>query len=125
MASRQQNRGIIPANDVVKVFVGSTRSASRLDAEDWRCLVNAYLEGVSASLSEFIAYGGGKSCAFCRPGLRSEQRMIAGTFLVDYRPVQRVDLYAGVALSNVYRGLANGFLQTQNIDPTVSLRIKF
>jgi hypothetical protein len=47
------------------------------------------------------------------------------SFMIDYRPVQRVDLYAGVALSNVYRGLANGFLQTQNIDPTVGLRIKF
>jgi hypothetical protein len=44
---------------------------------------------------------------------------------VDYRPVKRVDLYAGVALSNVYGGLANGYLQTQNIDPTVGLRIKF
>jgi predicted porin len=47
------------------------------------------------------------------------------SFLVDYRPVKRVDLYAGVALSNVYGGLANGCLQTQNIDPTVGLRIKF
>jgi hypothetical protein len=30
-----------------------------------------------------------------------------------------------VALSNVYGGLANGYLQTQSIDPTVGLRIKF
>jgi hypothetical protein len=45
--------------------------------------------------------------------------------LIDYRPVKRVDVYAGVALSNVYAGLANRFRQTQNIDPTVGVRIKF
>ena len=47
------------------------------------------------------------------------------SFLVDYRPLKRLDLYAGVMLSNVYRGLASGYVQTQNIDPTVGLRIKF
>ena len=47
------------------------------------------------------------------------------SFLVDYRPVKRIDLYAGVALSNVYGGLANGYLQAQNIDPTIGLRLKF
>ena len=63
-------------------------------------------------------------------GVHTSSAACAGTFdafafMIDYRPVKRVDLYAGVALSNVYRGLANGFLQTQNIDPTVGLRIKF
>jgi hypothetical protein len=36
-----------------------------------------------------------------------------------------MDLYFGVALSNVYGGMSSGYLQTQNIDPTVGLRIKF
>jgi len=47
------------------------------------------------------------------------------SFLVDYRPLKRIDLYAGVALSNVYGGLANGYLAAQNIDPTLGVRIKF
>ena len=47
------------------------------------------------------------------------------SFLIDYRPLKRIDLYAGVALSNIYGGLANGYLAAQNIDPTVGLRIKF
>ena len=47
------------------------------------------------------------------------------SFLIDYRPVKRVDLYAGVMLSNVYGGLASGYVAAQNIDPTVGLRIKF
>jgi hypothetical protein len=37
---------------------------------------------------------------------------------IDYRPVKRVDFYAGVMISNVYGGLANGFQATQNIAPT-------
>jgi predicted porin len=47
------------------------------------------------------------------------------SFLIDYRPVKRVDLYAGVMISNVYAGLANGFQATQNIAPTAGLRVKF
>ena len=31
------------------------------------------------------------------------------SFMVDYRPLKRVDLYAGVMISNVYAGLANGY----------------
>jgi predicted porin len=45
--------------------------------------------------------------------------------LIDYRPVKRVDLYAGLMVSNVYGGFANGFQATQNIAPTAGLRVKF
>jgi len=45
--------------------------------------------------------------------------------LIDYRPFKRVDLYAGLMVSNVYGGLANGFPATQDISPTAGLRIKF
>ena len=47
------------------------------------------------------------------------------SFMIDYRPLKRVDLYAGVMISNVYAGLANGYQQVQNIAPTAGLRIKF
>jgi predicted porin len=66
------------------------------------------------------------------------------SFLLDWKPVKRVDIYAGVLVSNVYGGLANGFFststafipgtttpisvntaRTQNYDPTVGLRIRF
>jgi hypothetical protein len=45
--------------------------------------------------------------------------------MIDYRPLKRVDLYAGLMFSNVYGGLANGFLATQNIAPTAGMRVKF
>ena len=47
------------------------------------------------------------------------------SFMIDYRPVKRVDIYAGVMLSNVYAGLANGYPATQSIAPTAGLRVKF
>ena len=49
----------------------------------------------------------------------------AVSFLVDWRPVARVDVYAGVMLSNVYGGLANGFLHAQNYDPAAGIRVRF
>ena len=49
----------------------------------------------------------------------------AVSFLADWKPYKRVDVYAGVMISNVWGGLANGFLHTQNIDPTVGIRVKF
>lgn len=62
--------------------------------------------------------------------IRENNNACAGTqyalsAMVDYRPLKRVDLYAGVMFSNVYGGLANGFLATQNIAPTAGLRVKF
>ena len=66
------------------------------------------------------------------------------SFLADYKPVKRIDLYAGVMVSNVYGGLANGYWNyqwyenpltktvvttqhafTQNVAPTAGLRIRF
>jgi outer membrane receptor protein involved in Fe transport len=47
------------------------------------------------------------------------------SFMVDYKPVPRVDLYAGVMVSTVYGGVASGFLYTQNVDPTGGVRFRF
>src|SRR5271166_1315716 len=49
----------------------------------------------------------------------------AASFMIDYQPVKRVDGYGGVMVSNVWGGFANGHLYTQNVDPTVGLRIRF
>jgi predicted porin len=63
-------------------------------------------------------------------GIHTSSGSCAGTqdaisFLLDYRPVKRVDFYAGVMVSNVYAGLASGFQQVQTINPTAGLRVKF
>jgi predicted porin len=63
-------------------------------------------------------------------GVKTSRNKCAGSggavsFLIDYKPVKRVDVYAGVMVSDVWGGFANGYLYTQNIDPTVGLRIRF
>ncbi len=47
------------------------------------------------------------------------------SFLADWRPIKRVDVYAGVMVSNVYGGLASGFLHSQSYDPAAGVRIRF
>jgi predicted porin len=64
------------------------------------------------------------------------------SFLVDWRPIKRVDIYGGIMLTNVYGGLANGYYSvipvihgktiinaqeahTQSYDPTIGIRIRF
>jgi predicted porin len=47
------------------------------------------------------------------------------SLLADYRPIPRVSLYAGLLQSNVYGGVASGFLHTENFAPTAGLRIRF
>ena len=49
----------------------------------------------------------------------------AVSFLMDYKLVPRADLYGGVMITNVYGGLASGYFKSQNIDPTIGLRIRF
>ncbi len=47
------------------------------------------------------------------------------SFVADYHLSQRFDTYFGIAWSKVADGLASGYLQTSNINPTLGLRFKF
>jgi predicted porin len=49
----------------------------------------------------------------------------AVSFAVDWRFAPKWDAYLGVMFSQETGGLANGFLQRNNIDPTVGLRFRF
>ena len=60
----------------------------------------------------------------------SSRSQCAGTFdgisfAVDWRFAPKWDLYAGVMFTQVTGGLANGYLQRNNVDPTVGLRFRF
>jgi predicted porin len=44
---------------------------------------------------------------------------------IDYRPVKRVDLYAGVMYSKVAGGLASGFFADNNISTVAGVRLSF
>jgi predicted porin len=59
-----------------------------------------------------------------------EHAQCAGTFnaisgVVDWQFAPKWDLYAGLMYTKVNGGLANGFLQRDNLDPTVGLRFRF
>jgi predicted porin len=49
----------------------------------------------------------------------------AASAMVDYRVTKRLDAYAGLMWSRVAGGLASGYLNFQNIGPTVGLRFQF
>jgi predicted porin len=51
--------------------------------------------------------------------------MNAVSGLIDYRPLKRVDLYAGIMYSQVTGGMASGYLHADNLAPTVGLRVRF
>ena len=53
-----------------------------------------------------------------------EPAFSAKTFL-DTLHYKRVDIYAGVMLSNVYGGLAFDHFKSQNIDPGAGIRVRF
>ena len=60
----------------------------------------------------------------------SEHPQCAGTFdaisaVIDWRFAEKWDVYVGAMFSQVNGGLAYGFLQRNNFDPTVGLRFRF
>jgi predicted porin len=62
---------------------------------------------------------GGLSASSCAGTLEAASAMI------DYRVTKRLDVYAGVMWSKVTGGLASGYLNFQNVGPTVGLRFQF
>ncbi len=51
--------------------------------------------------------------------------LIAFSWYADYRFTKRFDAYAGAMYSDVTDGLANGYLERQNINPTIGVRYSF
>ena len=94
-----------------------------------------------------IPYGYATGAACTGTGAFINSSKCAGSqdgigFLADWRPVKRVDIYAGVMITNVYGGLASGYYSvipvavgkkivdtqvahTQSYDPTIGIRIRF
>ena len=108
-------------------------------------VLGASLDAVSSApgtISAITKTGTGSSAFISSSRCGGSQDGIS--FLLDWKPAKRVDIYAGVLVSNVYGGLANGFFststafipgtatpvsvntaRTQNYDPTVGIRIRF
>jgi predicted porin len=86
-------------------------------------VIGAYYHYIQNSF--FGTAAGGRAPCFGR-----EHPQCAGTFdaisaAVDWRFAPKWDVYAGIMFTQVKDGLAFGFLQTNNIAPTVGLRFRF
>jgi predicted porin len=73
---------------------------------------NAYATGINLNCSTAIS-------AACSGHLD------AASIMGDYHFTKRLDSYGGVTWSNVSHGLANGYLNTTNLNPTIGLRFSF
>ncbi|MGA9024655.1 MAG: hypothetical protein WB440_01245, partial [Steroidobacteraceae bacterium] len=72
------------------------------------------------------AYGTGANagCETIQSGTCSGN-LNAFSFSADYRISPRFDTYAGFLYTGVKNGLANGYLNTNNINPTAGVRYRF
>jgi predicted porin len=70
-----------------------------------------------------LNYSGG-ACAFTSKG-SCDGMLNAVSGMVDWRFAKKFDAYAGMMFSEVTGGLANGYLQRNNLDPTVGIRFRF
>jgi predicted porin len=89
---------------------------------------------VSENLTAAIAYYGEKQKAYATGADAGCSSVVSGkcsgnfnavSVSLDYHFTKRFDSYAGAMWSNVSHGLANGYLETTMIDPTIGLRYSF
>jgi predicted porin len=100
--------------------------------------LNVYWAGarysVTPQFTAAIAYYGEKQFAYASGKDAGCSTVVAGScsgnfnavsVSLDYHFTKRFDTYAGAMWSNVSHGLANGYLNTTMIDPTVGARFSF
>ena len=73
---------------------------------------NSYGVGSTAGCSSNIA----ATCSGTLEGI---------SFDADYRLSKRFDTYAGIMFTGVHDGLANGYIHSTNMNPTIGVRYKF
>jgi predicted porin len=91
----------------------------RLDLRDDLSLAGAYYHYWQNDYNTGACTDRGLSASSC-PGTES-----AVSAMIDYRPMKRVDAYAGVLWSQVTGGMASGYLYHVNLAPTVGVRVRF
>jgi len=100
--------------------------------------LNVYWTGaryaVTPEFTAAIAYYGEKQFAYATGANAGCSSVVSGSCSgnlhvlsasLDYHFTKRFDTYAGVMWSNVSHGLANGYINTSMIDPTIGARFSF
>lgn len=101
-------------------------------------ILQVYWAGIRYSLTEALdlvgAYYGYHQNSYGVGATAGCSTNVAGTcsgtlegfsFDADYRLSKRFDAYAGIMYTGVQNGLANGYIHTTNMNPTVGVRYKF
>jgi predicted porin len=123
--------GFLDIGGYVLAFVSNT-------AYDTPKIVQVYWTGVRYSVSPQLdltaayygvhqsAYGTG-SAAGCNTAAHStcSGNLETFSFDADYRINVHFDVYAGAMYSGVHDGLASGYINTTNLNPTIGVRYKF
>jgi predicted porin len=104
-------------NKVLRVFWAGTRYSIRSDLD----IAGAFYHYIENDYDTNACTGS---------GVNTSSSKCAGTqdavsMMIDYRPLKRLDIYAGMMYSQVTGGLASGYLHTNNIDPTIGMRLEF
>jgi predicted porin len=113
-------------------FVNNTAyaDADKILQVYWAGARYAVNENLTAAIAYYgekqNAYATGKDagCSSVVSGKCSGHLNVASVSLV-YHFTKRFDSYAGAMWSNVSHGLANGYIVTTSIDPTIGLRYSF
>jgi predicted porin len=123
--------GFINIGGYVLAFVTNTAYKNPKDLQVYwsgvRYSVNSHLELALAGYGVHQdAYGTGTQ-AGCTTSLHSvcSGSLEAFSFAADYRFNPHFDAYLGAMYSALHDGMASGYLNTTNINPTVGIRYKF
>jgi predicted porin len=123
--------GFINIGGYVLAFVNNTAYDNRKEVQVyWTGLRYTLVPGLELIAAAYgvhqNAYGSGAQ-AGCSTNAHSvcSGSLEAFSFAADYRFNVHFDAYAGAMYSGVHDGMANGYLSTTNINPTIGVRYKF
>ena len=123
-------------NKVLQVAWIGAKYAIRSDLD----ITGAYYWAGQNNYTNYTGLSAAKAAAACAanttppvPGGNpqgSASATCAGTLsavsgMIDWRPLKRLDVYGGVMYSQATGGIANGYIHSNNIAPTVGLRLTF
>ena len=122
-------------DDIGGYVLAAVNNAAYADADK---ILQVYWVGgryaVTSQLTAAVAYYGEKQSAFATgadagcsdlASSKCSGNFSAVSVSIDYHFSKRFDSYAGAMWSNVSHGLANGYLTTTMIDPTIGVRFSF
>jgi predicted porin len=110
------NNAAFPSDKILQVYWAGVRytvmEALDLAAAYYGYHQNSYGNGVSAGCTSNVA----ATCSGTLEGI---------SFDADYRLSKRFDTYAGIMFTGVHDGLANGYIHSTDMNPTIGVRYKF